>query len=56
MVTAGGYGVVSVDTSGGHPAMDYNEHVRTYRGFLKGLVALTVLSLASLVLMAVILL
>jgi hypothetical protein len=47
---------VSVDTSGGHPAMDYNEHVRTYRGFLKGLAALILLSVASLALMAVILL
>ncbi len=26
---------VSVDTSGGHPAMDYNEHDRTYLGFLR---------------------
>jgi len=24
---------MSVDTSGGHPAMDYKEHVRTYNGF-----------------------
>lgn len=21
--------------SGGHPAMDYNEHARTYRGFIR---------------------
>jgi hypothetical protein len=26
---------VAVDTSGGHPAMDYTEHNRTYAGFLK---------------------
>lgn len=26
---------VSVDTSSGHPAMDYNEHDRTYVGFLR---------------------
>ena len=25
---------MSVDLSGGHPAMDYKEHARTYRGFL----------------------
>ena len=29
---------MSIDTSGGHPAMDYREHVRTYNGFLKGAV------------------
>ena len=25
---------MSVDTSKGHPAMDYKEHVRTYNGFM----------------------
>ncbi len=34
---------MSVDTSGGHPAMDYAEHMRTYNGFIKGTVVLTVL-------------
>ncbi len=38
---------MSVDTSGGHPAMDYAEHTRTYNGFLKltqiGIVALVIL-------------
>jgi len=34
---------MSVDTSGGHPAMDYAEHARTYRGFLRGTVAIVVL-------------
>jgi len=24
---------MSVDTSGGHPKMDYDEHIRTYNGF-----------------------
>jgi len=24
-----------VETSGGHPAMDYPEHLRTYQGFLR---------------------
>ncbi len=24
---------MSVDTSGGHPAMDYKEHMRTFNGF-----------------------
>jgi uncharacterized protein involved in cysteine biosynthesis len=26
---------MSVDTSNGHPAMDYAEHKRTYEGFLR---------------------
>jgi hypothetical protein len=26
---------MSVDTSGGHPDMDYGEHVRTYDGFVR---------------------
>ena len=30
------------DPSGGHPAMDYPEHLRTYSGFLKATVALIV--------------
>lgn len=34
---------MSVDTSNGHPAMDYREHTRTYSGFVKGAVALVVL-------------
>ena len=29
-----------VDTSNGHPAMDYPEHLKTYHGFLRGAVAL----------------
>jgi hypothetical protein len=27
---------MAVNTSGGHPAMDYPEHLRTYKGFLRG--------------------
>jgi hypothetical protein len=26
---------MGVDTSKGHPSMDYNEHSRTYAGFLQ---------------------
>jgi hypothetical protein len=26
---------MSIDTSGGHPAMDYKQHEATYRGFLR---------------------
>lgn len=25
---------MAIDTTGGHPAMDYAEHVRTYKNFL----------------------
>jgi len=34
---------MAVDTSEGHEAMDYREHIRTYNGFLKGTVVLVVL-------------
>lgn len=34
---------MAVDTSGGHPAMDYKEHLRTYQGFLRGSIVLVVL-------------
>ena len=34
---------MTLDTSGGHPAMDYAEHNRTYAGFIRGSVILCVL-------------
>lgn len=34
---------MSIDTSNGHPAMDYPEHVRTYNGFIKGSIVLIIL-------------
>ena len=34
---------MSIDTSDGHQAMDYREHIRTYDGFLKGSIALIVM-------------
>jgi len=34
---------MSIDTTGGHPDMDYREHVRTYNGFIKGTIVLTVI-------------
>jgi hypothetical protein len=34
---------MTIDTSGGHPAMDYREHERTYRGFVRGTVILTII-------------
>jgi aa3 type cytochrome c oxidase subunit IV len=39
---------MAVDTSGGHPAMDYPEHVRTYSGFLRATTVLIVLVVALL--------
>lgn len=42
---------MSIDTSGGHPAMDYREHVRTYNGFLKGAMVVTVIVIAILLFM-----
>jgi hypothetical protein len=43
---------MAIDTSGGHPAMDYAEHQRTYKGFVRGTVILTVLVLFILASMA----
>ena len=34
---------MAVDTSGGHPEMDYQEHLRTYTGFLRATTILVVL-------------
>lgn len=34
---------MTIDTTNGHPAMNYPEHIRTYKGFLRGAVVLTVL-------------
>jgi hypothetical protein len=34
---------MSIDTSDGHKAMDYREHIRTYNGFLTGGLVLIVL-------------
>lgn len=39
---------MTVDPSGGHPAMDYPEHMRTYAGFIRGSVVLVVLVTAIL--------
>ena len=33
---------MAVDPSGGHSAMDYPEHLRTYSGFLKATVGLVI--------------
>ena len=34
---------MDIDTITGHPAMDYQEHARTYKGFLRGAVVLSML-------------
>jgi Bacterial aa3 type cytochrome c oxidase subunit IV len=47
---------MSVDTSGGHPEMNYREHVRTYKGFLRGMQLIIGVVLLTLVLMAIFLL
>jgi hypothetical protein len=39
---------MAVDPTGGHPAMDYPEHLRTYSGFLRATVILIVLVAAVL--------
>ncbi|HXE86736.1 MAG TPA: aa3-type cytochrome c oxidase subunit IV [Hyphomicrobiaceae bacterium] len=33
---------MAIDTSGGHSAMDYPEHLRTYSGFLRATMILVV--------------
>ncbi len=43
---------MSVDTSKGHPEMDYAEHEKTYAGFIKVSKYSTVLILVILALMA----
>ena len=40
------------ETPGGHPAMDYAEHQRTYQGFIKGTIGLIVACVLILVGMA----
>jgi hypothetical protein len=39
---------MAVDPTGGHPAMDYPEHLRTYSGFLRATVILIALVVAVL--------
>jgi hypothetical protein len=34
---------MAIDPAGGHSAMDYPEHLRTYSGFLKGTITMIVL-------------
>lgn len=39
---------MAIDPTGGHPAMDYPEHVRTYSGFLRTTIIVAVLAMAVL--------
>ncbi len=39
---------MGLDLSGGHAAMDYTEHQRTYKGFIKGTIILIALVVAIL--------
>ncbi len=39
---------MGVDLTGGHPDMDYAEHERTYRGFIRGTIILVGLTVAIL--------
>ena len=34
---------MTIDTSGGHTDMDYREHQRTYNGFVRATIILTVI-------------
>ena len=43
---------MSIDTSKGHPAMDYPEHEKTYQGFIRWSIIATVGCIATLGLMA----
>ena len=44
---------MSIETAGGHPAMDYAEHNRTYRGFIRASQIFAVHVVIILVLMAI---
>ena len=39
---------MAIDPTGGSPAMDYPEHIRTYSGFLRATVIMIVLVVAIL--------
>jgi hypothetical protein len=44
---------MSIDSSNGHPAMDYRAHQDTYAGFVRGVQLLSGLLVILLILMAV---
>lgn len=34
---------MGIDTAGGHPDMDYNQHLATYKGFVRGTTAIVII-------------
>lgn len=44
---------MSIDTSEGHPAMDYKEHERTYAGFIAATKVTVVAVVLLLIIMAI---
>ena len=43
---------MAVETSGGHPAMDYPEHVRTYQRFIRWTIGMIVFVVLILIFLA----
>jgi hypothetical protein len=39
---------MAIDPTGGHPAMDYPEHLRTYSGFIRATIIMIILIVAIL--------
>lgn len=46
---------MGIDTTGGHPDMDYQQHLATYKGFVRGTVAIVILVAVLLVAMRLLL-
>ena len=42
---------MAIDPAGGHAAMDYPEHIRTYSGFIRGTVVMIVMVVLILLLL-----
>jgi hypothetical protein len=42
---------MAIDPSGGHPAMDYAEHVRTYSGFIRATMVMIAIIVVTLLFM-----
>ena len=47
---------MAIDTAASHPDMDYEEHVRTYKGFTRGVMVAAAAIAVILILMALFLL
>ncbi len=44
---------MAIDTSGGHPDMDYEAHLRTYKGFIRGTIITVAVIAITLILLAI---